>query len=289
VSKPKKLRLDELLVTRGLCANVEEARRRIWAGEVIVGEEMVDQAGTRVPDEASLRLRSRRGRYASRGGEKLEHALRSFSVTTEGRTALDVGAAVGGFTDCLLAHGASRVYAVELGRGQLAQRLRLDSRVVDMSGRDILTVRSAELDPRPTLAVVDVTFCSLAALLPRVQELLSDEQETLALLKPLFEARLAGIGRVEDVQRRVFEWLLPRLQEIGLPVLDVIGSPLPGVGGAIEFFLHIRRPGRADADLWERVEAALSEARAKLSKRSRPARSGQKRRKKWKEFSSPRG
>ena len=286
VPKKAKVRLDDLLVARSLCATLEEARRRIWAGEVIVEEELVDQAGARVSPEASLRLRSRRGRYASRGGEKLERALAGFSICVEGRVALDVGAAAGGFTDCLVAHGASRVYAVELGRGQLASRLRLDPRVVDLSGRDVMALAPEELDPRPTLATIDVTFRSLSEILPKVQTLLAGQWEMIALLKPLFEARLAGMGRPKEVQRRVFEWLLPRLREQQAPVQEVLACPLPGVGGAVEFLLHLRPPGRDEAGLGDRVELALQEARGMLSKRSKPARSGLRRRKKWKQFTS---
>jgi 23S rRNA (cytidine1920-2'-O)/16S rRNA (cytidine1409-2'-O)-methyltransferase len=275
--KQPKLRLDELLVARGLCSTVEEASRRIWAGEVIVEDQMVDHAGERVAAGAHLRLRTRHGRYATRGGDKLERALAALGISADGRTALDVGAAGGGFTDCLLSHGAARVYAVDIGRGQLAQRLRLDGRVVDLGGHDVMTLEPDSLSPRPSLAVVDVTFRSLADVLPKVHSLLTEEQEILALLKPLFEARLSGIGRVQEVQRRVFESLLPRLREAALPVRNVIASPRRGIGGAIEFFLHIRRPGRAREQLWDKVDAALAEAKTLLARKSRPGRSSRKR------------
>jgi predicted rRNA methylase YqxC with S4 and FtsJ domains len=341
-SKPKKQKLGDLLVARGLCADLEEARRSIWAGEVIVNEEMVDQPAARVPVDANIRLRRKQGKYVSRGGEKLEAALKEFAVPVEGRVALDIGASTGGFTDCLLAHGASLVYAVDVGRGQLAQRLHLNPKVVDLGGQDVLAMDlemlfrdggawrpatlgssdasslrhcSAEatqcgtesmsreprragftkpaptnfknddecsgLEQRPTLATVDVTFRSLAEVLPKVRELLTGEREIVALLKPLFEARLAGMGRAKEVQRHVFEMLLPKLAEQGLPVQNIITSPLPGSGGAVEFFLHIKAPGRGEEELQELVEEALAKAKEKLSEKTGKRRTGQNRRKYW--------
>jgi 23S rRNA (cytidine1920-2'-O)/16S rRNA (cytidine1409-2'-O)-methyltransferase len=293
-SKTKKQKLGDLLVARGLCADLEEARRSIWAGEVIVNDDMVDQPAARVPVDANIRLRRKQGKYVSRGGEKLEAALKEFAVSVEGRVALDIGASTGGFTDCLLAHGASLVYAVDVGRGQLAQKLHLNPKVVDLGGQDVMAMnlellfRDGEArQPRPTtdlqpsLATVDVTFRSLAEVLPKVRELLSGEREIVALLKPLFEARLAGLGRAKDIQRLVFEMLLPKLAEQGLPVQNIITSPLPGSGGAVEFFLHIKAPGRGEEELQELVESALAKAKEKLSEKTGKARTGQNRRKYW--------
>ena len=282
-AQPQRIRLAELLVARGLCAGVEEARRVVWSGEVIVDGDMVDQPAALVPDTAELRLRRRR-RYATRGGEKLEPALAAFGVEVRGRCALDVGAAGGGFTDCLLAHGASRVYAVDVGRGQLAQRLRLDARVVDLGGHDVMALTPSDLVPPPSLAVVDVTFRSLSDMLPKVLSLLDEPREAVALVKPLHEARLAGMGRVPDLQRAVFTWLLPRLSESQIGVSDIIASACPPQAGSLEFFLHIKAPGHSAAELWERAEAALVAGAAVLSRRAKPKRSGQKRRRTWRRF-----
>ena len=280
---PQRIRLAELLVARGLCAGVEEARRVVWSGEVIVDGDMVDQPAALVPDTAELRLRRRR-RYATRGGEKLEPALAAFEVEVRGRCALDVGAAGGGFTDCLLAHGASRVYATDVARGQLAQRLRLDARVIDLGGRDVMALTPSDLVPPPSLAVVDVTFRSLSDMLPKVLSLLDEPREAVALVKPLHEARLAGMGRAPDLQRAVFTWLLPRLHDSQVAVADIIASAPPGPGSSLEFFLHIRAPGRAPGELWGGVEAALLQGASALSRRAKPKRSGQKRRRTWRRF-----
>ncbi len=277
--RPRRQRLDALLAARGLCEDVEAARRTIWAGEVIVDGDLVDQPATLVPVTAEIRLRTRR--YATRGGEKLEGALAAFEVEVEGRCALDVGAAGGGFTDCLLSHGASRVYAVDVGRGQLIERLRLDPRVVDMGGVDVMDLRAEELDPRPTLAAADVTFRSLSDVLPKVWELLAEEREAVALVKLLHEAKLAEIDIAEEVQRPVLERLLPRLREAGTPVSDIVPCDEPGPSGAAEFFIHVKPPGVSDAELLEEAERAAVERPTLFARSPRRRRSGQKRRRRW--------
>jgi len=280
--RPRRQRLDALLAARGLCENVEAAKRTIWAGEVIVDGDLLDQPAMLVPVTAEIRLRGRR--YATRGGEKLEGALGAFGVEVRGRCVLDVGAAGGGFTDCLLSHGASRVYAVDVGRGQLIERLRLDPRVVDMGGRDVMELGAQELDPAPSLAVVDVTFHSLSDVLPKVWELLAGEGEVVALVKSLHEAKLAGIEMAEEVQQSVFAWLLPRLREAGIPARDIVPWNEPGPSGAMEFFLHVKSPGASDADLREKAERAAIERPALLGRRAKRRRSGQKRRRTWRRF-----
>jgi len=277
-------RLDALLVARGLSPDLDQARRLIWSGVVLVEGDLLDQPAVRCPVAAEIRLRGPNRRYVTRGGDKLEHALAGFNLAVQGRCVLDVGAAGGGFTDCLLAHGATKVYAVEIGRGQLAQRLRLDPRVVDMGGRDVVSVDRDELRPAPTLAVVDVTFRSLSEVLPAVLNLLSGEREIVALLKPLQEAGALGLGRSEDVQKAVFNLLLPQLASQGMQVRAVIPSHPLGPGGALEFFLHLGSPGLTAAALSQAVEAAIAEGVALLSQRLRPKRSGQQRRRNWRRF-----
>jgi 23S rRNA (cytidine1920-2'-O)/16S rRNA (cytidine1409-2'-O)-methyltransferase len=283
-SKPPTERLDALLVARGLSTDIDKAQRLIWSGEVIVNGDMVDLPSVRCPVTADIRLRRPHRRYATRGGEKVESAIAHFAIEVDGRCALDVGAAGGGFTDCLLAHGANRVYAVDVGRGQLAQRLRLDSRVVDMGGRDVMTLNRDELEPPPTLAVVDVSFRSLSEILPKVLGLLSGEREIVALLKPLHEAGALGIGRSPDIQRTVLDLLLSRFESQGIQVRAVVPSDLPGPGGALEFFLHVASPGLDEAALSEAVAAAIAAGAAALMRRSKPGRSGQRRRKTWRKF-----
>jgi 23S rRNA (cytidine1920-2'-O)/16S rRNA (cytidine1409-2'-O)-methyltransferase len=282
-ARPARKRLEEVLVDRGLSADLEAARRAIWSGEVIVDGELVDQAARPVPVTAEVRFRRRR-RYATRGGEKLAEALAAFGIAVAGRCALDIGAAGGGFTDCLLACGASRVYAVDVARGQLAQRLRADPRVMDLGGRDVMALQPDELVPAPSLATVDVTFRSLSTVLPKAWSLLAQEREACALVKPLHEAKLAGLAGAELLQESVFAWLLPRLRESGIPVRDVIPCRASGRGGAREFFLHARPPAREETDLRPVVEAAVARGIAMEITGSRPKRSGRKRRATWRQI-----
>ena len=277
-------RLDALLVTRGLGRDLDHARRLIWSGAVLVEGHLCDQPAERCPVGAEIRLRGPHRRYATRGGEKLGPALARFGLAVQGRCVLDVGAAGGGFTDCLLSHGASKVYAVEVGRGQLAQKLRLNPRVVDMGGRDVLTVKREELQPSPTLAVVDVTFRSLSEVLPAVLDLLSGEREVVALLKPLQEAGALGLGRGDDVQSTVFALLLPQFARQGLRLRAIVPSRPPGPGGAREFFLYLGASGLEGAGLAQAVEAARAESADLLAQPSRPRRSGQQRRRNWLAF-----
>jgi 23S rRNA (cytidine1920-2'-O)/16S rRNA (cytidine1409-2'-O)-methyltransferase len=287
-SRTPRERLDVLLVARGLSPDLDQARRTIWAGEVLVDGDLVDQPGARCPVTAEVRLRGAPRRFATRGGEKLDHALTRFGIEVEARVVLDVGAAGGGFTDCLLARGASRVYAVEAGRGQLAPRLRRDPRVMDLGGRDVMALTSDELVPAPSLAVVDVTFRALSHTMSHVIGLLSSEWEAIALLKPLQEAAALGLGRPPDLQRTVIELVLGRFAEQRLPVRATAPAHPLGPGGALEFFLHLGPPG-ADAEALAQVlAAALAEGAELLARRSSPERSGQRRRKAWRTFRSRR-
>jgi len=287
--KAPKERLDALLVARGLSPDAEQARRLIWSGSVLVDGDLVDQPATLVPETAEIRLRAARRRYVTRGGEKLDGALARFGVDVAGRYALDVGAAGGGFTDCLLSHGAARVYAVEVGRGQLAQRLRLDPRVVDLGGTDITALGPSDLDPPPTLAVVDVTFVSLSDVLPHVLRLLTGRREVIALVKPLQEAAALGLGRPPDLQRTVLTRLLAQLESGGIPVCALAPSDPAGPGGALEFFVHIGEPGLAREALTTAIDEALAEGAALLTRRTKPGRSGQQRRRNWRTFRRRRG
>jgi 23S rRNA (cytidine1920-2'-O)/16S rRNA (cytidine1409-2'-O)-methyltransferase len=287
MSRPEKTakeRLDALLVARGLSRDVDTARRAIWAGEVLVDGDLADQPGTRYATTVEIRLRTPARPYVTRGGEKLANALARFDIEVTGRIALDIGAAGGGFTDCLLTHGATRVYAVEVGRGQLAQRLRLDPRVVDLGGRDVMGLDPAEVQPPAGLATIDVTFRSLTEVLPRVLSLLAAPAEAVVLVKPLQEAATLGMDHVPDVPRAVLELLLTRFAEAGLPVRNLVPSDPPGLGGALEFFLHIGTPGAEPETLAATVAAALAEGAARLAQDRAPRRSGQQRRKNWSAF-----
>jgi len=254
--------LDLLLVQRGLAESRERAQALIRAGQVLVDDQVADKPGRRVPSNAALRLRSRLP-YVSRGGLKLEAALNAFGLDVAGWVVADVGASTGGFTDCLLQRGAARVYAIDVGYGQLAWKLRRDPRVVVMERTNI---RFLESLPEPVdLATVDVSFIGLELVLPAVMRLLKPQGQIVALVKPQFEAGRRQVGKggvVRDpaVHRQVLTRLIEWAVEHGLRVLGLIPSPITGPRGNVEFLLHLALgPVEGPSpDLEELVDAALA-------------------------------
>ncbi len=250
---PSKGRIDRILVERGLVESREKATRLILAGDVLVDGERVDQAGAMVPTTAEIELRGR-SPDVSRGGEKLAHALDVFGVNPRGRVCVDIGASTGGFTDCLLQRGATRVYAVDVGTGQLDRKLRDDARVVLMERMNARTLDPRLFEERPSLAVVDVSFISLEKILPAAFNGLASRGEVVALVKPQFEVGRQAVGKggvVRDpalhktVVARLARWAVLR----GWHVLGVTASPLRGPKGNREFFLHLSTHGRTVSDL----------------------------------------
>ena len=247
---PRSPRLDELLVERGLAPDAHRARALVLARDVRVDGEVAVRPAQRIERGAALELRER-PRYVSRGGEKLASALDAFAVPVRGARCLDAGASTGGFSDCLLQRGAASVVAVDVGYGQLADALRRDPRV---EVRERTNARNLEpLEPPADLAVVDVSFISLTAVLPAVVRSLRPGGDALALVKPQFEARRAQVERggvVRDARvraqavDRVAAWALAR----GLRVRGVHRSPLTGPAGNREFFLWLRAPAAGGAD-----------------------------------------
>jgi len=241
-SSQRKLRLDELLVQRGLIDTRSGAQRIIMAGQVLVAGEVSDKPGRSVDREVSLEV-IEAPRYVSRGGTKLEAALDAFDVNPAGWTCADIGASTGGFTDCLLQHGAGRVYAIDVGYGQLAWPLRQDPRVVAMERTNIRYLES--LPEAVQLAVVDVSFISLELVLPRVAALLVPFGETIALIKPQFEVGKGQVGKggvVRDprLHRAVLKERLSHAAAIGLAPAGLIRSPITGPAGNVEFLAWLR-------------------------------------------------
>ncbi len=277
---PARERLDRLLVDRGLVPSREQAQRLIYAGEVRVDGAIGRAPAQSVPPTADLEVR-RPPPFVSRGGEKLAHALDVFAVDVTGRVCLDVGASTGGFTDALLQRGAARVYALDVGRAQLAWKLRQDRRVVVMEG---VNARYMESLPEPVgLVTVDVAFISLAKVLPEVLRSLRPEGELLALVKPQFEAGPEWVGRggvVRDpaVHRLVLNAVLATLPRLGHTPVGLTPSPLRGPAGNVEFFVLAQgpvptapRPALAADDAIARALAAAERvpARKRGSARSR--------------------
>lgn len=242
-------RLDKLLVDRGLVPSRERARALILAGKVLVGEQTVDKAGAQVPSECDLRLKGEDIPYVSRGGLKLEKGLAVFGVDPEGRMAIDVGASTGGFTDCLLQRGAARVYAVDVGYGQLAWKLREDPRVVNLERTNIRELTPDRMPERPDLAVIDASFISLEKVLPPTLALLSPQADVIALIKPQFEVGKGEVGKggvVRDPEKhlRVVEKVKEQAAALGCAVQGVTESPILGPKGNREFLIHLRKGDR---------------------------------------------
>jgi 23S rRNA (cytidine1920-2'-O)/16S rRNA (cytidine1409-2'-O)-methyltransferase len=257
-----RVRLDKLLVEKALLPSRERATRTILAGEVLVDGRRVDKAGALVETTAEIEIRGR-SPYVSRGGEKLAHALDDFGVPVRGRICIDVGASTGGFTDCLLQRGATRVYAVDVGSGQLDDKLRRDNRVVVMENTNARGLDPRIFGDKPSLAVVDVAFISLEKVLPAVFGVLERVGETVALVKPQFEAGREAVGKggvVRDpAQHRAVVSRLARYSILrGWHVLGVTASPLRGPKGNREFFLHLSTRGRTAADLESRIDQTVA-------------------------------
>jgi 23S rRNA (cytidine1920-2'-O)/16S rRNA (cytidine1409-2'-O)-methyltransferase len=246
-----KTRLDQLLVARGLAQSRERARALILAGDVDVNGKRVTKAGTNVDDAASIEVRRPDHPWASRGGLKLDHALTAFGIDVAGMTALDIGASTGGFTDVLLHRGAAHVVALDVGHNQLVWRLRQDARVTVLEG---VNARHLSPDDLPVgrrafdLVTIDVSFISLALILPSVPALLRPGARVIALVKPQFEAGredvgAGGIVRDPAVHARVVEQVTGAAHQVGLERLAVIPSPVTGAEGNQEFLAMFRAHG----------------------------------------------
>ncbi|MFH1361541.1 MAG: TlyA family RNA methyltransferase [bacterium] len=247
----KKQRLDLLLVERGLFASKAKAAAAVMAGLVYVDGQKLDKAGAQVSLEALIEVRGQEHPYVGRGGLKLEKALDEFKIDPKGKVCLDVGASTGGFTDCLLQRGAAKVFAVDVGYGQLAWKLRSDQRVVVMERTNIRKLSSpacrqagVSCDLRAELAVIDVSFISLGKVLPVVYELLVENGEVVALIKPQFEAARDDVGeggiiRSEGVRKRVVERVKEEAEALGFEARGVIESPITGTDGNVEFLIYL--------------------------------------------------
>ena len=242
----KKERIDKLLVSLNLVQSRERASALILAGRVLVDDRVVDKAGARVDPQASVRLKGEDIPFVSRGGLKLAGALGLFGVRPAGRIALDVGASTGGFTDCLLQRGASRVFAVDVGYGQLAWKLREDPRVINLERTNIRDLRPGDLPESPSLAVIDASFISLEKVLPSTLALLSPDAELVVLVKPQFEVGRGEVGkggivRDEEKHRQVLQRIEESARSLGCEVLGCCDSPILGAKGNREFLLHLRK------------------------------------------------
>jgi 23S rRNA (cytidine1920-2'-O)/16S rRNA (cytidine1409-2'-O)-methyltransferase len=242
--KSKKTRLDAFLVEHGFFPSREQAQRAIMAGEIRVGDAVVDKASVKVNREAQVSV-EQASRYVGRGGLKLEGALRDFAVSAAGSIALDIGASTGGFADCLLQNGAKKVYAIDVGHGQLAWKIRSDPRVVVREKLNARFLARADVPEPIDLCVIDVSFISLTLILPRAFELVSPNGVILALIKPQFELQASDVGRGGIVRDAVLhEKAQAKIRDFinaaGHDLVGIVPSSITGTDGNQEFFACVR-------------------------------------------------
>jgi 23S rRNA (cytidine1920-2'-O)/16S rRNA (cytidine1409-2'-O)-methyltransferase len=243
IASSKRIRLDRLLVDRGLADSRQKAQALILAGQVLVDEQKVEKCGVRVPLPAALRLLGEPMKYVSRGGLKLEGALDHFRIDPDGKTCLDIGASTGGFTDCLLQHGAGKVFSVDAGTNQLDWKLRRDGRVVVLEKTNARYSLAGRITERVELVTVDVSFISATLIVPMLPPLLAPRADVLVLVKPQFEVGKGQVGKggiVRDI--RLHEEAIAKVSRelivLGFTGLASAESVLPGTEGNREYFLH---------------------------------------------------
>lgn len=263
----KKERLDVLVVERGLCETREKAQKYIMAGMVLVNDQKIDKAGTKISVDSQLRLVGEPLPYASRGGFKLEEAFKKFPISMKGAVVVDIGASTGGFVDCALQNGAKRVYAVDVGYGQLAWKLRTDERVVNMEKTNARYLTSEDFPELMDWMTTDVAFISLTKILPAAYSILKENGSGIALIKPQFEAGREKIGKngvVRDpsVHVEVIENILAFNENLGFKTLGIVHSPIQGPQGNIEYLYWFTKNAAAqsiDIDINELVHNTFAD------------------------------
>ena len=243
---PKKLRLDRLLVGKGLFASREQARRAIMAGDVMIGTRILAKPSELLDEQAPIILKPTR-KYVGRGALKLEAALDHFQIDVHSKTALDIGASTGGFTDCLLQRGGVKVYAVDVGHGQLDWKLRTDPRVIVLEKVNARSLTHEHVPELVDICVIDVSFISLTLILPNAFDLITPSGLILALIKPQFELRRSEVGkggivRDQDLHLRAQDKIVAFVTQLGHSVAGIVSSVIKGTDGNQEFFACIRKP-----------------------------------------------
>ncbi len=256
-----KERLDIFLAEQNYFSSRSKAKRAIMAGLILVDGELVDKAGTKIKTTANIKIKGDRNPYVSRGGFKLEKALQVFEVDPTDLEAIDIGASTGGFTDCLLQHGAKKVYAIDVGYGQLAWKLRQDNRVVVKERTNFRYLSPTELPISVELIVTDVSFISLRLILPQALKFMQDNSDFIGLIKPQFEAGKARVGKngvVRDpaIHEQVLCELSEFFSDLGLGLIDLNFSPITGANSNnIEFLVHLKKNNSLKNNLakWQQI------------------------------------
>ncbi len=267
----EKLRLDQAVFDKGHCESREKAKALIMAGVVYLNNQKADKPGMTVKPDDILEVRGNPLRYVSRGGLKLEKAVNNFGVQLEGAVCADIGASTGGFTDCMLQNGAKKVYAIDVGYGQLAWKLRVDERVVNMERTNFRYVTREQIPDGLDFASVDVSFISLSIIVPVMKELMNEGAEAVCLIKPQFEAGKDKVGKKGVVRdRAVHLEVVNRITEmmisLGFSLQNLDFSPIKGPEGNIEYLAHIKNDGKGEYRAANTAEKVVSASHAELDK-----------------------
>ncbi|MBQ9983696.1 MAG: TlyA family RNA methyltransferase [Lachnospiraceae bacterium] len=265
-----KERLDVLLVNRGLATSREKAKAIIMSGIVFVEGQREDKAGSTFDEKVNIEIKGATLKYVSRGGLKLEKAMSHFDISLDGKVCMDVGSSTGGFTDCMLQNGAVKVYAVDVGHGQLDWKLRNDERVVCMEKTNIRYVTPEQIAEPPAFVSIDVSFISLTKVLAPVKELMTEDGEIVCLIKPQFEAGREKVGKkgvVRDrkVHEEVIHMVMDYAASIGFVLRNLEFSPIKGPEGNIEYLLHLSKDQLKQAGVID-VEAIVAASHGTLDK-----------------------
>ena len=270
--KLEKERLDVLLVQQGLANSRELAKAYIMAGNVYVDGQKEDKAGTKVAVTAKLEVKGNQMKYVSRGGYKLEKAMDVFGIRLNGKICLDIGASTGGFTDCMLQNGASKVYAIDVGYGQFAWKLRNDERVVCLEKTNVRYVTHEQVPDEGDFASIDVSFISLTKVLPAVLGVLGEKGQLVCLIKPQFEAGREKVGkkgvvRDSSVHREVIEMIVEYVRTQSLGILGLDFSPIKGPEGNIEYLIYLDKSqsGMHEDEVQARVDTVVAQSHKILS------------------------
>ncbi len=260
-----KRRLDLYLVEEGLCPSREMAKSLIMAGKVFVNNQRSDKAGDTVAEKDKVEVRGETLKYVSRGGLKLEKAMANFPINLEGKVCMDIGASTGGFTDCMLQNGAGKVFAVDVGYGQLAWKLRCDERVVNMERTNIRYVTREQIETELDFVSIDVAFISLKLVLPVAYELMKEGAEIVALIKPQFEAGRENVGKkgvVRDinVHKDVVENITGFAQDMGFNIKGLDFSPIRGPEGNIEYLMYASKEKSEAKDFTDEIDKMVEKS-----------------------------
>lgn len=266
----KKERLDILLVEKGICESREKAKTNIMAGLIFVDGQRVDKAGEKVKVDADIVFKGEKLKYVSRGGLKLEKAMNTFGIDLTNKVCMDIGASTGGFTDCMLQNNAAKVFAVDVGYGQFAWKLRTDERVVCMEKTNIRYVTPDDIGVSLDFASIDVSFISLRTIMPAVKALLGDKGEVVALIKPQFEAGRDKVGkkgvvRDKEVHLEVINTIINFLIENELNVLGLSYSPIKGPEGNREYLVYFTKDKEREGSFeLSQIEDIVNESHSQL-------------------------